>query len=369
MASALETVLPLIEQFKTELSKLDTATSEIEKYGKAAELHNQSADAVTKAARNIAAAHDELVGQLAKQQRNSLHDQQVQLQTHLDTLTHEVTAEVERQLQELRGGAQAAMAAADSLLTQQPAVLTAIETQYARSLQQQEAQLQAHLTGLTTVAEQQLAQTRQATQAAQATSKELLTQHPLVLAAIRTQHRESVMTQTTELQKSAQAWASLLHQQMQAELAALRQVTETLHGNMRQQHGDLSAITDQLQIATGRITAFAEALNAARFLTKLEGLETGQREARQALHQLDTYSQAHRQQAEASQQATTATLAQLTARQAASEDAQARQQAAWLAALDEAVAQQQAVSRQLRLLQVLSLVASAVLVGLVCYFK
>ena len=315
MASAFDAVLPLIEDFKEELKKLGTATQEIA-------TARDGAKVAAEAAGRIASKHEELAKLLGKQQLSSLQDQENQLQSHLDDLTRQTATETTRQLTTLQ----------------------------------------------------------QAGQSAQATIDKLLAEQPPLLAAIKEQHTKGVDFQKSELQKAAKAWADLLHQQMQSELQALRQVIDTLQANTRQQHDDLSAITNQLQVATGRITAFAEAMNAAKFLTKLESLEAGQRAAGSALdkvsqdtatalQRLDSQAQTHRQQTAADSQATTATVAALTSRLAASEYEQAARQTALLAALEGASAQNQAAARQLRLLQVVSLVLSAAVAGLVLYFK
>lgn len=322
MASAFEAVSPLIEKFKKELETLSTASKKIDEATKSANANRITADEVVKAAKGVADAHGSLIKLLGEQQQGSLHDQETLLQLHLDELTQRTTTETTQQLGGLKQAGQAAQAVIDKLLAQQP---------------------------------------------------------PL-LAAIKEQHEQGVVSQKNDLQKAAQAWADLLHQQMQTELKALRQAIEMLQGNTRRQHDDLSAITNQLQVATGRITAFAEAMNAAKFLTKLENLETGQREVGQALEKADksasaglqkivSQAQGYQQQTTDSLQDTTNRLAELTAQVQQSDAEHSRQQAELVEALATATAQNQATSRQLRLLQIVSLVVSAATAALVCYFR
>jgi len=220
MSTAFTAALPLLEKLKGELDKLDKATTEIEKAHQSSKQNQQSAKNTVEASKRVVEAQEGLVEQLAQQHQKSLEEQEALLQVHLDEITKRTGDETTRQL--------------DSL--------------------------------------------KQAGTAAQDVINRLLERQPQLLAAIGEQHKRGLSEQQEVLQKASQAWATLLNQQMQTELKLLHQAIETLQKNTRTQHDELSAVTNQLQVATGRITAFAEAMNAAKFLTKLEGIEARQKE-------------------------------------------------------------------------------------------
>lgn len=220
MSTAFTAALPLLEELKEKLGKLDTATREIEKAHKNSQQNQQAASDAVGASKQVVEAQRELVEQLGQQHQASLGKQTSLLQTHLDDLTQRTSSETTRQL--------------DSL--------------------------------------------KQAGVDVQEVINKVLEQQPLLLAEIGEQHKRSLNEQQEVLQEASQAWATLLNQQMETELKLLRQAIETLQKNTRSQHDELSAVTNQLQVATGRITAFAEAMNAAKFLTKLENIESRQQE-------------------------------------------------------------------------------------------
>ena len=221
MSTAFTAALPLLEKLKGELDKLDKATTEIEKAHQSAKQNQQSAKNTVEASKRVVEAQAGLVEELAQQHQKSLGEQEALLQVHLDDITKRTGDETTRQL--------------DSL--------------------------------------------KQAGTAAQDVINRLLERQPQLLAAIGEQHKRGLSEQQEVLQKASQAWATLLNQQMQTELKLLHQAIEALQKNTRTQLDELSAVTKQLQVATGRITAFAEAMNAAKFLTKLEGIEARQQEA------------------------------------------------------------------------------------------
>lgn len=220
MSTAFTAALPLLEELKEKLGKLDSATKEIEKAHQTSQQNQQAATDAVDASRHVVDAQRELVEQLGQQHQASLGEQTNLLQTHLDEITQRTGTETARQL--------------DSL--------------------------------------------KQAGTEVQEVINKVLERQPLLLAEIGEQHKRGLSEQQEVLQKASQAWATLLNQQMQTELKLLHQAIEALQRNTRSQHDELSAVTNQLQVATGRITAFAEAMNAAKFLTKLEGIESRQQE-------------------------------------------------------------------------------------------
>ena len=102
--------------------------------------------------------------------------------------------------------------------------------------------------------------------------------HETLVERLAQDHRKGIERQETAVQSAAQLWAATLEKQMIAEVKALRQATELLEKNAKHQHDEISAVANQLQVATGRITAFAEVMNAAKFTTKLEEIDKKQQE-------------------------------------------------------------------------------------------
>lgn len=218
MSTAFTAALPLLEKLKTELAKLDTATKEIAKAHDSAKQNQQAAKQAVSAAGQVAATQQELVESLARQHQASLSEQELILRAHAEDLTERTVQQTARQLEGIKKAAESAQELIDNLLETQP---------------------------------------------------------PL-LAAIGEQHLVGMNKQQEMMQRAAQAWADSLHQQMQTELKLVRQVTETYQKNARQQHDEFSAVANQLQIVTGRVTAFSEVMNAANFTTKLASLDAQQ---------------------------------------------------------------------------------------------
>jgi hypothetical protein len=323
MSTAFTAALPLLEELKEKLSKLDTATREIEKAHQSSQQNKQAASDAVDASKHVVEAQRRLVEQLGQQHQVSLGEQTNLLQTHLDDLTQRTSSETTRQL--------------DSL--------------------------------------------KQAGTDVQEVINKVLERQPLLLAEISEQHKRSLSEQQEVLQMASQAWATLLNQQMQTELKLLHQAIETLQNNTRTQHDELSAVTNQLQVATGRITAFSEAMNAAKFLTKLEGIEsrqqevlggitTGNKATAASFGKLETAAEAQRKLVESGlqtirQEALSSSKQQqadLSKGLAQLQESQQKQQSEIQTALDTMSAQNKKSGQQQLIVQVLILAA---LVGLI----
>ena len=322
MSTAFAASLPLIEQLKEELGKLKTATERIEQDKANAAQNALAAKEAVSAAGKWTVAYDQLVGSLAKQHQASLNEQELLLRTHATDLAHQTADQTARQLDGLKQAATKAQTLIDQLLKTQP---------------------------------------------------------PL-LAELAAQHQRGIASQQEMLQKQAQAWADSLHQQLQSELKLLRQAIETLQKNTRQQHDEFSAVANQLQVVAGRVTAFAEVMNAARFTSRLESIEKQQQDAAAAntaaFSKLTASQQQHKteltsaiqhsgQQAAATAQQQHETLKKELA---AVKAAQQQTQAEMSAALQAVAEQLTAATRQQRLLQLL-LLGGLVALAAVVFFK
>jgi hypothetical protein len=222
MSTAFTAALPLLEELKENLNKLKSATDEINKAGQSAEEHKQAAtqqrnaaDAAVRAAQQAAASQEQLLDRLGEQHQKSLSEQELLLHEHAQNLSQQTTEQIGRQLDGVKQSGVKVQELIDRLLDEQP----------------------------------------------------------VRLAAIEKQHQQGISQQQELLRGSVQSWADKLHEQMQVELKLLRQATEVLQKNTRQQHDELSAVASQLQVVAGRVTAFAEVMNAAKFTSRLETIE------------------------------------------------------------------------------------------------
>lgn len=227
MTNAFAESLPLIERMKKELEKLGKASQKITEADAVAEKNATAVAAVSKAAvqaatatRDVAAAQQQLIEQLSEQHQTGMEEQQALLRRQTDVLLAEAKSVIE-----------------------------------------------ASLTTVTRAGE-----------AAQAVINELLEAQPPLLAKIEAQHQRGLMRQQEVLQTEAAAWAELLQAHMETELVRVREVVALFQKNVGQQHDEFSAVASQLQIVSGRITAFAEVMNAAKFTTKLEEIDKKQNE-------------------------------------------------------------------------------------------
>jgi hypothetical protein len=324
MSTAFTAALPLLEELKENLNRLKTATDEIEKAkqsaGKhqlAAEQQKDAAAAAVRAAQQVASAQETLIDRLGQQQQKSLGEQELLLLEHAESLAQQTGEQISRKLDSVNQSAAKVQVLIDKLLDEQPALLSTIGNQHQQGLDKQ---------------------------------------HEL-------------------LRNSVQGWADKLHEQMQTELKLLRQATEMLQKNTRQQHDELSAVANQLQIVAGRVTAFAEVMNAAKFTARLENIEHHQQEALAGIIQgsaanataLDKLAELHHQQeknltaelqkgqqkaAEVAEQHRQTTSRELVGLQTAHE----QQIAALQTSIEQAMAQSAQAGKQQRLWQVVTIV-------------
>ena len=227
MSTAFTAALPLLERLKEELDKLDRATKEIAKAKDGAEKNQAvavqsqaTATAAIGAAKQMVKAQEGLIERLGQQQLAGLGEQELLLRVHAEEITKLTSDQIGRHLDSLKQAATAAQGLIDRLIKEQPPLLAAIGEQHQRSIGKQQEMLQKGILGLT----------------------------------------------------------DALHQQMQTELKLLRQALETLQKNTRQQHDEMSSVASQLQVVAGRVAAFAEVMNAAKFTTRLENIEKHQQE-------------------------------------------------------------------------------------------
>ena len=291
MSTAFTAALPLLEELKENLNRLKTATDEIEKAKQSAGEHQQAAKQLQKAtdeavrtATRVALSQEKLIDQLGLQHRTSLNEQDLLLREHTKDLSDQVGEQLTKGLVSVK------KAAADTqeVLNELPLRLATLEQLHQQALDkqqdllrqstgEQELLLREHAENLTKQTtnqiDRQLVEVRQAAANVQVLIDKLIEEQPVLLATIGKQHQHGIDKQHELLRNGVQGWSDKLHEQMTSELKLLRQATEILQTNTRQQHDELSAVANQLQVVAGRVTAFAEVMNAAKFTTRLESIE------------------------------------------------------------------------------------------------
>lgn len=108
-------------------------------------------------------------------------------------------------------------------------------------------------------------------------------QQKALLVDLRREHQKSIDGQSELLRTNSRQWEEALKEQLAVALqeygkqtAQLEKVAEILRKD-GQKHGDvLTGVSDRLQVIMGSLTAFRDAMNAARFADRLENIGTQQ---------------------------------------------------------------------------------------------
>lgn len=218
---------PTLERLTNDLDKLVSAAALIREAQESATRHAEQTgnyqnltDAAVRATQLVVTGQEKLIDQLGQQQQRSLGEQEVLLREQSEQLAQKTGEQISRQLDEVRQTAEQVQELIGRLLTEQPARLDAIGKQHQLGMEKQQEMLR----------------------------------------------------------NGVQNWADKLHEQLQVELKLLRQATEVLEKNTKQQHDELSTVANQLQVVAGRVTAFAEVMNAAKFTARLESIEQQQKD-------------------------------------------------------------------------------------------
>lgn len=108
-------------------------------------------------------------------------------------------------------------------------------------------------------------------------------QQKALLADLQREHQKSIDGQAALLRTNSQQWEEALQKQLAVALQEYGKQTEHLDkvaGQLRKdgqkQSDALSGVSDRLQVITASLTAFRDAMNAARFADRLENIGTQQ---------------------------------------------------------------------------------------------
>jgi hypothetical protein len=209
---------PSLEILKQELSRLSTYTKEIGKAQEVATHAQAAATAVIKAAENISLESSQLLGDLKTEHLRTVTEQTIILQKASHQQATDAQDIIRQELSGLRLGAETA----------------------AKALQQ------------------------------------VLEEQPHILATITAQHKQEGSSQTDLLRQRIGESTAFLTEQVANQIGKIEQVKRDFDVAVRKQVGVLTSITDRLQVISGSLTAFRDAMNASRFTDRLEELDSKQ---------------------------------------------------------------------------------------------
>jgi len=124
---------------------------------------------------------------------------------------------------------------------------------------------------------------REAADAAIKAAEAVHEQQKALLADLRHEHQKSIDGQSELLRNNSQKWVEALEKQLAVALqeygkqtAQLEKVAELLRKDGQKQGDVLTGVSDRLQVITGSLTAFRDAMNAAKFSDRLESIDSHQ---------------------------------------------------------------------------------------------
>ncbi|MFD1874337.1 hypothetical protein [Hymenobacter bucti] len=209
---------PSLDLLKQELSRLSTYTKEIGKAQEVATQAQAAANAVIEAAENISLENSLLLDELKTEHLRTISEQTVILQTASHQQAADAQDIIRQEVSGLRQGAETA----------------------AKVLQQ------------------------------------VLEEQPHILATITAQYKQEGSSQTDLVRQRIGESTAFLSEQVAAQIGKLDQVKKDFDVAVRKQLDVLTSITDRLQVISGSLTAFRDAMNAARFTDRLEELDSKQ---------------------------------------------------------------------------------------------
>jgi hypothetical protein len=126
-------------------------------------------------------------------------------------------------------------------------------------------------------------QSRQAAEAAIQAAEAVHAQQQALLADLQREHQKSIDGQSAILRANSEQWVRALDKQLALALESygkqtqqLEKVATTLRTDGQKQSDVLQGMTDRLQVITASLTAFRDAMNAAKFSDRLESIDTQQ---------------------------------------------------------------------------------------------
>jgi hypothetical protein len=126
-------------------------------------------------------------------------------------------------------------------------------------------------------------ESQQAAEAAIQAAEAVHEQQKALLVDLRREHQKSIDGQNELLRANSRQWEEALKKQLAVALqeygkqtAQLERVAELLRKDGQKQGDTLTGVSDRLQVITASLTAFRDAMNAARFSDRLESIDSQQ---------------------------------------------------------------------------------------------
>jgi hypothetical protein len=179
-----------------------------------------------------------------------------------------------------QAAASAVIQAAGAIDQQSRQLLAELKSEHLRSITAQTSLLQQashqQVADAQALIRQEVAGLRQGTETAAKALQQVLEEQPRILATITAQHEQAGGSQTALLRESIQNGAASLDEQFSVRMRELQQSKNDFEAAIIKQLDVFTSISDRLQVISASLTAFRDAMNAARFTDRLELLATQQ---------------------------------------------------------------------------------------------
>jgi len=177
---------------------------------------------------------------------------------------------------EAQAAASAVIQAAEAIDQQSSLLLAELKSEHLRSITEQTSLLQqaSHQQAADAQAliQQEIVGLRQGAESAAKALQQVLEEQPRILATITAQHEQAGGSQTDLLRQSFQSAATSLDEQFTARMRELQQGKQDFEVAVGKQLDVFTSISDRLQVISASLTAFRDAMNAAKFTDRLESL-------------------------------------------------------------------------------------------------
>ncbi|MBG8553987.1 hypothetical protein [Hymenobacter guriensis] len=181
---------------------------------------------------------------------------------------------------QVQAAAVAVIEAAEAIDQRQRELLEQLKAEHSSNIQAQSATLRTAAQQQATKAEEllhkELASLRDGAESTVKALQSVVEEQPRILSTIRAQHEQGVGAQTDLLRKTISESASKLNDQFGSQMDQLQKVKQDFTSSVGKQLDGLTAITDRLQVISASLTAFRDSMNAAKFSDRLESIESQQ---------------------------------------------------------------------------------------------
>jgi hypothetical protein len=199
--------------------------------------------------------------------------------SRLSTYTKEI-GKAQEVATHAQAAANAVIEAAENVSLESSQLLEELKTEHLRTMTEQTAFLQTashqQAANAQDIIRQEVSGLRQGAETAAKVLQQVLEEQPQILATITAQHKQEGSSQTDLVRQRIAESTALLNEQVATQMGKLDQVKKDFDVAVRKQLDVLTSITDRLQVISGSLTAFRDAMNAAKFTDRLEELDSKQ---------------------------------------------------------------------------------------------